>query len=784
MSILATSNSRLQAFILADLEETGKVLGKGAYGEVAEMRLHGVVVAAKRIHDLLLSHNSASQVSALEKRFEDECIRLSRIRHPNIVQFLGVCFRPRSSTPMLVMECLPMSLALCLDRYKVIPNRVKASVLLDIANGLYYLHRLTPPISHRDLTANNVLLTHGMKAKITDFGVSRIFDPDPAKLYVRLSGCPGNICHMPPEAQMSTYCQTSENFEKLDVFSFGNIILHVCTHRWPEPSAPFNESTRPKTEIERRQHLLDMIDTSCPLRQLAIDCLHNSPCLRVSIVTLVDALKQYIGSGLPTAIENASNLGSKVKELKQANLALQKEAKYMADKHVGVVHQMELVLMEARTENGRLRQIDRDKQKRIDQLNASFAQIEGYSDEISNEKNFIQQSYDECLAAANESAKALEQYQFKLKEMSDERGVLMSVVSLLKQTIQRNAEESDQVKCELEQARSNLESMAEEKVQMVHTHEQAVEMVKRDKEKMAAEMKGDFEARLKISKEESQTHLAQRQKELEKHRGEMNDKVRMLEGKLKDAICSRNKILKVVRVQQPPVLAQNSLSVSRSPDSGNCEDFAIVHHTGRTQSHSHQNLSASIYDEKFDTRKFSKRLSSDGSFSSDETNPFSFTPPSRSPVTPPPTSSTPPTARSTSSKSIFTFMSSPFSPSPPTLSMSTTPPPTTSSSFDPPTSPHLHSASVNAINDLVQPTPLHYTPSRRLQYMPNGGNGYFKTCRSCHFCSRRSNCSPVTKDKHLCKHCMYCSQCKRPFTAENIASAVNVHGIYMHFKCK
>ena len=60
-----------------------------------------------------------------------------------------------------------MSLTQCLDQYKMIPNYIKNSILLDVSLGLLYLHKQTPPIVHRDLTTNNVLLTSGLKAKIS-----------------------------------------------------------------------------------------------------------------------------------------------------------------------------------------------------------------------------------------------------------------------------------------------------------------------------------------------------------------------------------------------------------------------------------------------------------------------------------------------------------------------------------------------------------------------------------------------------------------------------------------
>ena len=173
------------------------------------------------------------------------------------------------------MECLPMSLTQCLEQYKMIPNHIKNSILLDVSLGLLYLHKQTPPIVHRDLTANNVLLTSAMKAKIADLGVSSIFEPEPIKHYMRISTCPGTQVYMPPEAQKVNFKETSDNFDKLDVFSFGVLILHVYTQEWPEPTDYFDEHNIPKTEVQRRKHILDKIESSILLKQLAEQCLHN-----------------------------------------------------------------------------------------------------------------------------------------------------------------------------------------------------------------------------------------------------------------------------------------------------------------------------------------------------------------------------------------------------------------------------------------------------------------------------------------------------------------------------
>ena len=201
---------------------------------------------------------------------------MSRLHHPNIVQFYGVHYESGSDIPILIMEYLPMSLTKYLEQNEIIPNHIKNSILLDVSHGLLYLHTQTPPIIHRDLTANNVLLTSNMKAKITDFGVSCMFEPEFAKHYMRMSTCPGNQLYMPPEALKSDYKETSDNFDKLDVFSFGVLILHVYTQQWPTPTGTFDEHNMPRTEVQRRQHLLDQVENDT-MRLLAMECLCNQP---------------------------------------------------------------------------------------------------------------------------------------------------------------------------------------------------------------------------------------------------------------------------------------------------------------------------------------------------------------------------------------------------------------------------------------------------------------------------------------------------------------------------
>ena len=223
--------------------------------------------------------------------------RLSEVNHPNLVKFLGIYFGNQSSDiPVLLMELLPMSLSKFLEDTKDISDHTKYSISFGISLGLQYLHSQTPPIVHRDLTCNNVLLTDNKIAKIADLGVARIVDPDPASQYTRMTAAPGNVCHMPPEslACENSYEQSQDNFDKLDVFSFGNVVLHIFTGEFPIPKPPFKEGNVPRNEQERREHLLAKITCSPSLQKLAFECLDNDQEKRPKTNVLVNFFKHAL----------------------------------------------------------------------------------------------------------------------------------------------------------------------------------------------------------------------------------------------------------------------------------------------------------------------------------------------------------------------------------------------------------------------------------------------------------------------------------------------------------
>ncbi len=191
---------------------------------VLQVEYNKVSCAAKHMHELLMDPLNEGVRNAVEK-YQRECQLMAGLRHPNITQFLGLCFLEGSDLPLLVMEKLKMSVDDLLECAPNIPLPVKVSILTDTCSGLVYLHGRPSPIVHRDLTARNVLLTSSLTAKITDMGNSRILDLRPVRLAQTMSKLPGTLVYMPPEALTETH----RYGPSLDMFSFGHLALYVLT---------------------------------------------------------------------------------------------------------------------------------------------------------------------------------------------------------------------------------------------------------------------------------------------------------------------------------------------------------------------------------------------------------------------------------------------------------------------------------------------------------------------------------------------------------------------------
>lgn len=227
------------------------------------------------------------------QRFSDGCLKLSKLRHPNILQLLGVRFAPDVPVPTVVMEHLPNARNLdeALGKYRGFPWHLKLSVLLDVARALQYLHEQSPPIAHGMLSAKNVLLASGSSS---------------AKVYVHVPGVgvKGDQIseYTPPEA----FGEPPSSDAKGDVFSFGNLLIHASIHRLPTPLEN-KDSPNPEnpeeivhlSEVQRREKFLAEMKDDNPLQDLARNCLQDDPSLRPSSAEIVQQLQKLSAAKPP-----------------------------------------------------------------------------------------------------------------------------------------------------------------------------------------------------------------------------------------------------------------------------------------------------------------------------------------------------------------------------------------------------------------------------------------------------------------------------------------------------
>ena len=253
-------------------------LGTGAYGQVCKAKLDELPCAAKLLHPILVDRTDPKNQTNLRK-FEQECRFLSEIRHPNIVQYLAVVQDRESGLPVLLMELMDMSLTHFLEQSeKPLPYHVQVDISHDIALALAYLH--SNDIIHRDLSSNNVLLIGpGYRAKVTDFGMSKLSEMHPHM--TPLTKCPGTAAYMAPEALQDEPVYSA----KLDVFQAGVLMIQIITRKFPDPDRatrrihdpryPTGVILVPVPETERRQNHLSLISQTHPMLHLSLDCLKD-----------------------------------------------------------------------------------------------------------------------------------------------------------------------------------------------------------------------------------------------------------------------------------------------------------------------------------------------------------------------------------------------------------------------------------------------------------------------------------------------------------------------------
>ena len=240
---------------------TNERIGGGAYGEVKVALFRGTRVAAKCLHQLIVSDYNRGV-------FTREMEISSRIHHPNIVQFVGAT---RVNNPILLYELMATSLHKKLETDGPLTHPQILDVCCDLAMALSYIHQWRPtPIIHRDVSSPNVLmepLANGKwRSKLSDFGSANL------QLHVK-TVIPGNPAYAAPEA-----CNPQQHSPAMDVYSFGILVTEMILHCPPE------------MDILQRSRQVRRIDWQ-PMKVLLLDCTNSDHSQRPTSFQLLMEMK-------------------------------------------------------------------------------------------------------------------------------------------------------------------------------------------------------------------------------------------------------------------------------------------------------------------------------------------------------------------------------------------------------------------------------------------------------------------------------------------------------------
>lgn len=195
----------------------GEQIGQGACGTVYHGLWYGSDVAIK-----VFSEQEYS--TELIDTFRKEVSLMKRLRHPNILLFMGAV--TSCERLCIVSEFLPRgSLFRLLQRNTPgMDWKRRVRMALDIARGMNYLHHLNPPIVHRDLKSSNLLVDKNWTVKVGDFGLSRLKN----STFLTAKSGKGTPQWMAPEV-----LRNEPSNEKSDVYSFGVVLWELATEKIP-----------------------------------------------------------------------------------------------------------------------------------------------------------------------------------------------------------------------------------------------------------------------------------------------------------------------------------------------------------------------------------------------------------------------------------------------------------------------------------------------------------------------------------------------------------------------
>ncbi|CAN6163372.1 unnamed protein product [Urochloa humidicola] len=273
---------------MADLSQLfiGNKFASGANSRIYRGIYRQRAVAVKMVR---IPERDEARRSLLEDQFNSEVAFLSRLYHPNIVQFIAACKKP--PVYCIITEYMSQG-TLRMYLNKKDPYSLSAETILklalDISRGMEYLHG--QGVIHRDLKSQNLLLNDEMRVKVADFGTSCLETKCQAT-----KGNKGTYRWMAPE-------MTKEKpyTRKVDVYSFGIVLWELTTCLLPFQGMTPVQAAYAASE----KNLRPPLSTSCPpvLNNLIKKCWSANPARRPEFSYIVSVLEKYdhcVKEGMP-----------------------------------------------------------------------------------------------------------------------------------------------------------------------------------------------------------------------------------------------------------------------------------------------------------------------------------------------------------------------------------------------------------------------------------------------------------------------------------------------------
>ncbi|XP_057494318.1 serine/threonine-protein kinase VIK-like [Actinidia eriantha] len=255
-------------------------IGKGSFGEILTAFWRGTPVAVKRILP-----NLSDDILVIQD-FRHEVNLLVKLRHPNIVQFLGAVTERKPL--MLITEYLRGGdLHQYLKEKGALSPSTAINFAVDIARGMAYLHNEPNVVIHRDLKPRNILLVNSSAdhLKVGDFGLSKLIRVQNSHDVYKMTGETGSYRYMAPEV-----FKHRKYDKKVDVFSFAMILYEMLEGN--PPMSHYEPYEVAKYVVEGQRPMFRAKGYTSELRELTEQCWAADMNLRPSFLEILKKLEK------------------------------------------------------------------------------------------------------------------------------------------------------------------------------------------------------------------------------------------------------------------------------------------------------------------------------------------------------------------------------------------------------------------------------------------------------------------------------------------------------------